>query len=222
MPRAKQVAMRTQFHSRVADTEGIMRLFGLATTNSGSVVEAPPAPPGAPDAPEHPSSAHPPASPPSPPSPLPSPPRSPLRSNEAAPLSPPSPVVQRPPSPPRRPSGEHHRQRQRVSSQNPPGEPYKRRSSRFKPGELALREIRRLQRGTDTLIRKLPFSRLVRQLLAESSADRADFRIGVTAMQALQEATEAFVVELFELSYLCTLHGKRDMHLARRLLGGSL
>ncbi|OBT50453.1 histone H3, partial [Pseudogymnoascus sp. 24MN13] len=84
---------------------------------------------------------------------------------------------------------------------------------RYKPGTVALREIRRYQKSTELLIRKLPFQRLVR----ESSA------IG-----ALQESVEAYLVSLFEDTNLCAIHAKRvtiqskDIQLARRLRGGVL
>ncbi|KAF8625029.1 hypothetical protein AX17_006943, partial [Amanita inopinata Kibby_2008] len=35
---------------------------------------------------------------------------------------------------------------------------------RFRPGTVALREIRRYQKSTELLIRKLPFQRLVREI----------------------------------------------------------
>ncbi|EAX00672.1 histone H3-like centromeric protein A isoform X2 [Gorilla gorilla gorilla] len=61
-----------------------------------------------------------------------------------------------------------------------------------------LKEIRKLQKSTHLLIRKLPFSRL---------------------------AAEAFLVHLFEDAYLLTLHAGRvtlfpkDVQLARRIRG---
>ena len=39
---------------------------------------------------------------------------------------------------------------------------------RFRPGTVALREIRRYQKSTDLLIRKLPFQRIVREIAAET------------------------------------------------------
>lgn len=38
---------------------------------------------------------------------------------------------------------------------------------RFRPGTVAIREIRKYQKSTDLLIRKLPFQRLVRELAHE-------------------------------------------------------
>ena len=73
----------------------------------------------------------------------------------------------------------------------------KRKPSRFRPGIVALREIRRYQRGvnaTDLLLRKLPFQRLV----ARSQGYKNDIRFQSTAILALQEAAEAYLVGLFE------------------------
>jgi histone H3 len=98
------------------------------------------------------------------------------------------------------------------------------RPHRYRPGTVALREIRRYQRSTELLIRKLPFQRLVREVCVDY---RADLRFQSLALLALQEASEAFLVSLFEDTNLCALHAKRvtilprDMHLARRLRGES-
>jgi histone H3 len=93
---------------------------------------------------------------------------------------------------------------------------------RFRPGTKALMEIKRLQRGTDLLLRKLPFQRLVREIAGEMAQD---LQFQSQAMAALQEATEAYMISLFEDCNLCALHAKRvtimpkDMTLARRLRG---
>ena len=93
---------------------------------------------------------------------------------------------------------------------------------RFRPGTVALREIRRYQKSTELLLRKLPFQRLVREVASEY---KNDLRFQATAIAALQEATEAYMVSLFEDSNLCAIHGKRvtimpkDMQLARRIRG---
>ena len=93
---------------------------------------------------------------------------------------------------------------------------------RFRPGTVALREIRRYQKSTELLLRKLPFQRLVREVAAEY---KNDLRFQASAIAALQEATEAYMVSLFEDSNLCAIHGKRvtimpkDMQLARRIRG---
>jgi len=93
---------------------------------------------------------------------------------------------------------------------------------RFRPGTVALREIRRYQKSTELLIRKLPFQRLVRQVAQDF---KSDLRFQSVAIQCLQEAAEAYLVGLFEDTNLCALHAKRvtimpkDMELARRMRG---
>ena len=93
---------------------------------------------------------------------------------------------------------------------------------RFKPGTVALREIRKFQKSTDLLIRKLPFQRLVKEIAIEF---KADLRFQSNAVLALQEASEAYLVGLFEDTNLCAIHAKRvtimpkDMQLARRIRG---
>ena len=93
---------------------------------------------------------------------------------------------------------------------------------RFRPGTVALREIRRYQKSTDLLIRKLPFQRLVREIAQDF---KTDLRFQSSAIAALQEASEAYLVGLFEDSNLCAIHAKRvtimpkDLQLARRIRG---
>jgi histone H3 len=93
---------------------------------------------------------------------------------------------------------------------------------RFRPGTVALREIRRFQKSTEFLIRKLPFQRLVREVAQEF---KTDLRFQASAITALQEASEAYLAGLFEDTNLCAIHAKRvtimpkDMSLARRIRG---
>jgi len=93
---------------------------------------------------------------------------------------------------------------------------------RYRPGTVALREIRRYQKSTELLIRKLPFQRLVREIAQEF---KTDLRFQGSAVLALQEASEAYLVGLFEDTNLCCIHAKRvtimpkDVQLARRLRG---
>lgn len=79
---------------------------------------------------------------------------------------------------------------------------------RYKPGTVALREIRRYQKSTERLIRKLPFQRLCRTICREN-ASAADIRFQGPALVALQEATELYLVGLFEDALLCAQHAKR-------------
>lgn len=96
---------------------------------------------------------------------------------------------------------------------------------RFRPGTAALREIRKYQKSTELLIRKLPFQRLVREILQDTADEDRVNRFQANALAALQEATEAYMVGLFEDTNLCAIHARRvtiqprDLHLARRLRG---
>lgn len=96
---------------------------------------------------------------------------------------------------------------------------------RFRSGTRALQEIRRYQRTTNTLISKLPFQRLVREV---AQNHRPDIRFQSAAIGALQEASEHYLTELFGDVNLCAIHAKRitimprDMQLARRLRGNTI
>ena len=96
------------------------------------------------------------------------------------------------------------------------------KAHRYRPGTVALREIRRYQKSTDLLLRKLPFQRLVRQIAQDFMNG---LRFQSTAILALQEASEAYLVSLFEDTNLCAQHAKRvtimpkDIQLARRIRG---
>ncbi|XP_042617239.1 histone H3-like [Cyprinus carpio] len=93
---------------------------------------------------------------------------------------------------------------------------------RYRPGTVALREIRRYQKSTELLIRKLPFQRLVREIAQEDF--KTDLRFQSSAVMALQESSEAYLVGLFE-DTTCAIHAKRvtimpkDIQLARRIRG---
>ena len=106
---------------------------------------------------------------------------------------------------------------------------------RFRPGTVALQEIRKYQKSSELLIRKTPFARLVREIVQNST--RSDLRLQSTAILALQEqvvfihtckshsfiiltfvylvstattrASEAYLIALFEDANLCAIHAKR-------------
>lgn len=94
------------------------------------------------------------------------------------------------------------------------------KKKKWKAGTVALREIRRYQRSTDLLIRKLPFQRLVREIAQDF---KNELRFQQAAIDALQEASEDYLVHLFEDTNICCLHRKQvtitpaDMQLARRI-----
>ena len=102
-----------------------------------------------------------------------------------------------------------------------------RKPRRYRPGTVALREIRRYQTTGNLLIRKLPFQRLVREIATnrENRKMVPDVRFQGTAILAIQEASESHLVHLFEDTNLCAIHAKRvtimpkDIQLARRLRG---
>ena len=100
---------------------------------------------------------------------------------------------------------------------------------RYRPGTVALKQIRQYQKSTELLIRKLPFQRLVREIANDSEIITSPLcgkvRFQSTAIMALQEAAEAYLVGLFEDTNLCAIHAKRvtimpkDIQLARRIRG---
>merc|ERR1712167_121040 len=109
-----------------------------------------------------------------------------------------------------------------AQKKSAPGAGGVKKPHRFRPGTVALREIRKYQKSTELLIRKLPFQRLVREIAQEY---KQDLRFQSSAVLALQEAAEAYLVGLFEDTNLCAIHAKRvtimakDIHIARRIRG---
>lgn len=96
---------------------------------------------------------------------------------------------------------------------------------RFRPGTVALREIRKYQKSTELLIRKLPFQRLVREVMWNLDRGGVQFRIQSTALLAMQEAAEAYLVDMFADVQVCAFHGRRvtimpkDIQLWKRMRG---
>jgi len=111
---------------------------------------------------------------------------------------------------------------QKIARKSAPVTTGVKKPHRFKPGTVALREIRKYQKSTDLLIRKLPFQRLVREIAHEF---KQELRFQSSAVLALQEAAEAYLVSLFEDTNLCAIHAKRvtimtrDIQLAKRIRG---
>ena len=103
------------------------------------------------------------------------------------------------------------------------------RDARFlTPGTRALFEIRHFQKQTELLMRKLPFQRVVREIAHEAAPTAAGgegYRWQSSALNALQEAAEDYLIRLFEDTTLCALHARRvtifpkDIQLARRIRG---
>lgn len=98
------------------------------------------------------------------------------------------------------------------------------RKIRYKPGTVALREIKRYQKSTNLLLPRASFQRVVRSICMEIDNT---LRCQAQALLALQEASEAYLVGVFEDANLCCVHAKRvtiqkqDMELARRIRGES-
>ena len=96
---------------------------------------------------------------------------------------------------------------------------------RYKPGTVALREIRWYQKSTELLIRKLAMARIIQEVAQDF---KKDLRFQKDAIAAVHEATESYAVGLMEDTNLCAIHAKRvtimpkDMQLARRIRGECL
>ena len=117
---------------------------------------------------------------------------------------------------PRKSLNTRHGRRNRVSTGGV------KKPHRFRPGTVALREIRRYQKSYDLLIRKLPFQRLVKEV---AQSLKPDVRFQSLALLALQEAAEDYLVRMFEEVNLCAIHGGRvtiqvkDILIWRRMTG---
>jgi histone H3 len=123
----------------------------------------------------------------------------------------------------RRSTGGKHPSKQLATTaarKSGPGTGAVKKPHRYRPGTIALREIRRYQKSTELLMRKLPFQRLVREVMQDF---KSDFRFQSHALLAMQEAAEAYLVKLFEDANLAAIHAKRvtimpkDIQLARRI-----
>ncbi|ROT68990.1 hypothetical protein C7M84_012845 [Penaeus vannamei] len=93
---------------------------------------------------------------------------------------------------------------------------------RYRPGTVALREIVVTRRALSSSSASCSFQRLVREIGQDF---KTDLRFQSSAVMALQEASEAYLVGLFEDTNLCAIHAKRvtimpkDIQLARRIRG---
>ncbi len=99
------------------------------------------------------------------------------------------------------------------------------RKHRWRPGTVVLRQIKKYQASTETLMRKAPFQRLVRDVASSHAHGGQVLRWQASALAALQEATESYIVALLADANLLALHAKRvtlfarDLALARRIRG---
>ena len=100
------------------------------------------------------------------------------------------------------------------------------KTRKYQPGTVALREIQWFQKSTELFIRKLPFSQLVHEIAQE--VGKTDMHFQGSTIICLQEAAEAFLVGLMEDANLCTIHAKRvtimpkDIQLALHIPGEHL
>lgn len=121
--------------------------------------------------------------------------------------------------------GPHRIPRNQLAAKNKP--PNVKKPHRYRPGTVALREIRKYQKSTELLIKKAPFQRLIREIMYEVAPYDGPNRIETAAAIALQEAAEAYLVGTFENTNLCAIHAKRvtimqkDMRLARIIAGSA-
>ena len=97
------------------------------------------------------------------------------------------------------------------------------KAHRWRPGTVALREIRKYQQATGFLLPKLPFQRLVREIAQDV---KTNVRFTKGALEAVQEASEAYMVSILTDAYEITLANKprvtlmpKDLLLARRIRG---
>ena len=81
------------------------------------------------------------------------------------------------------------------------------RKIRYKPGTVTLREIKKYQKSLKNLLPRAPFLRIAKQIAKDVGG--AELRFQSQALNALQEATEAYIVGLFEDANLCCIHAKR-------------
>ena len=91
-----------------------------------------------------------------------------------------------------------------------------RKPYRYRPGTVALRQIQKYQKSTELLIRKIPFQRLVREVVHQMKGK--DYKFQSTALLALQEASESFLVNMFEQCNSIAIHGKRTTLMVKDIL----
>eukprot|EP01062_Namystynia_karyoxenos_P048777 TRINITY_DN37261_c0_g1_i11.p1 TRINITY_DN37261_c0_g1~~TRINITY_DN37261_c0_g1_i11.p1 ORF type:complete len:140 (+),score=54.43 TRINITY_DN37261_c0_g1_i11:71-490(+) len=93
---------------------------------------------------------------------------------------------------------------------------------RWRPGVVAVREIRRLRKSGKLLLQKAPFQREVRSTVEKY---KEDVWFKPSAMDALQEATESYLVGVFEGAVILQLHREKktltwkDLNYTRRIRG---
>lgn len=101
--------------------------------------------------------------------------------------------------------------------------PSGKRAPSFHAGTVALRQIRHFQKQHNFSFRKLPFKRLVLEILQDLKSGVDDVHIRVSALEAIQLCAETYLIDLTKDAYLCSIHARRvmikpsDYQLARRI-----
>lgn len=96
----------------------------------------------------------------------------------------------------------------------------------YKISVKLLREITRMQNSIRNLIPKLPFARLVREII--QGVGGMDYKIQMLALAALQESAEVYLVHFFEDANLASAHAgritvmPRDMQLVKKMRANDL
>merc|ERR1712065_72153 len=109
----------------------------------------------------------------------------------------------------------------KVAKKQQPGAT--KRAFRYRPGTVALREVKKLQKSTDLLVARAPFARLIREVASGFNNQKLNFQ--ASAVSAIQEAAESYIISVLSDANLCALHANRvtampkDLALARRLRG---
>ena len=104
------------------------------------------------------------------------------------------------------------------------------KAHRYRPGTVSLREIRKYQTGTELLIPKLTFQRLVKEVMMNECMDRGmeSMKIQSRALLAMQTGVEDYLTEMFSKSQIAAIHGKRitvqprDVEIVRSFSGDYL
>ena len=89
------------------------------------------------------------------------------------------------------------------------------RRRRRKPGKAALKEIEKYQKSVEFLLRKAPFSRLVREVAQDFHPPSGGWRFQQDAFEVLQTAAEAHLLNVIEAANLAAIHGKRVTLMAK-------
>ena len=114
--------------------------------------------------------------------------------------------------------GKAARKAESLGVKNQGGVKKQARKHRWHPGTVALREVKKLQKTTDSILAKAPFIRLVREIAADFK-DEVRFTGGAQgALAALQTASEDYIIELFEKANIVAIEVGGDVTLRPRHL----